>query len=83
MGNEQKVIELQRDTVLADYKPLILHDDEIGTIYTDYTLTPLYQSKCKDHPIGVPLGCWYHTIPNPSLQSRVAGLRIHGTQAAS
>ncbi len=40
MGNEQKVIELQRDTVLADYKPLILHDDEIGTIYTDCAVTP-------------------------------------------
>ena len=41
MGNEQKLIELQRDTVLTGYKPLILHDDETGTICTDCTVTPM------------------------------------------
>ncbi len=40
MGNEQKVIELQRDTVLTDYTPLISHDDEIVTFSTNCTFTP-------------------------------------------
>ncbi len=40
MGNEQKLIELQRDTVLTGYKPLILHDDETGTFSTDCPVTP-------------------------------------------
>jgi hypothetical protein len=40
MWNEQKVIELQRDTVLTGYKPLILSDNEIGTFSTNCTVTP-------------------------------------------
>ena len=40
MGNEQKLIELQRDTVLTGYTPLISHDDEIVTFSTNCTFTP-------------------------------------------
>ncbi len=40
MRNEQKPIELQRDTVLTDYKPLIPHDDEIVTFSTNCPFTP-------------------------------------------
>jgi hypothetical protein len=40
MGNKQKVIELQQDTVFTGYKTLILHDNEIGTFSTNCTSTP-------------------------------------------
>ena len=42
MGNEHKVIELQRDTVLTGYKALILNNVEIVTFSTDCTSTPTY-----------------------------------------
>ena len=40
MGNEQKLIELQRDTVFTGYKPLILNDNETVTFSTNCTTTP-------------------------------------------
>ena len=40
MGNEQKLIELQRDTVLTGYKLLILNNVEIVTFSTNCTTTP-------------------------------------------
>jgi hypothetical protein len=50
MENEQKVIELQRDTVLTGYKLLILHDDETATFCTDCTTTPTYGALSADGP---------------------------------
>ncbi len=41
MGNEQKVIELQRDTDLSIHKLLILNNVEIVTFNTVCTSTPV------------------------------------------
>ena len=89
MGNEQKVIELQQDTVFTCYKPLILHDDEIGTICTDCTVTPEHTTAGEPDGIlamtGEPEGVEFLLHPadadtqcHPTVREHVEGGKDFG-----